>query len=138
MRLTRISLRSLLLCLASLLASSLACAQPAGVVGILEGGATLIRQTTRYALAEGVALNEQDIIETAPGAFVQIELPAGVLVGVGRGHHFHDGSEAQNDHHVVDSLAEDAATDPAGRVPTLAGSIRLESTQTAHAGERRR
>jgi hypothetical protein len=28
-------------------------------------------------------LNEQDIIETAPGAFVQIEIPAGVLVGVG-------------------------------------------------------
>jgi hypothetical protein len=82
-RLTRISFRSLLLCVASLLASSLACAQPAGVVGILEGGATLIRQTTRYALAEGVALNDQDIIETAPGAFAQIELPAGVLVGVG-------------------------------------------------------
>ena len=83
MRLTRISFRSRLLCVASLLASSLACAQPASVVGIVEGGATLIRQTTRYALAEGVALNEQDIIETAPGAFVQIELPAGVLVGVG-------------------------------------------------------
>ncbi len=83
MRLTRISFRSLLLCVASLLASSLACAQPSGVVGILEGGATLIRQTTRYALAEGVVLNEQDIIETAPGAFAQIELPGGVLVGVG-------------------------------------------------------
>lgn len=82
MRLTRISFRSLLLCI-SLLASSLACAQPAGVVGILEGGATLIRQTTRYTLAEGVALNEQDIIETAPGAFVQVELPGGILVGVG-------------------------------------------------------
>ena len=53
------------------------------VVGILEGSATLIRQTTRYALAEGVALNEQDIIETAPGAFAQIELPGGVLVGIG-------------------------------------------------------
>lgn len=82
MRLTRILFRSLLLCLASLLAS-LACAQPIGVVGILEGGATLIRQTTRFTLAEGVALNEQDIIETAPGAFVQIELPGGVLVGIG-------------------------------------------------------
>jgi hypothetical protein len=82
-RLTRISFRSILLCGASLLASSLACAQPAGVVGILEGGATLVRQTTRYALAEGVALNDQDIIETAPGGFAQIELPGGVLVGVG-------------------------------------------------------
>ena len=83
MRLTGISFRSLLLWVASLLASSLACAQPAALVGIVEGTATLIRQTTRYALVEGVALNEQDIIETARGAFVQIELPGGVLVGIG-------------------------------------------------------
>jgi len=85
LRLTKISIsfRSLLLCLASLLASSLACAQAKSVVGIVEGSATLIRQTTRYALAEGVALNEQDVIETAPGAFAQIELPGGVLVGIG-------------------------------------------------------
>ncbi|HSV48437.1 MAG TPA: hypothetical protein VLJ58_21795 [Ramlibacter sp.] len=69
--------------MASLLASPLACAQSASVVGIVEGGATLIRQTTRYTLTEGVALKEQDIIETAPGAFAQIELPGGVLVGVG-------------------------------------------------------
>jgi hypothetical protein len=82
-RFTRTSLRSLLLCLASLLLPMLACAQATSVVGILEGSATLIRQTTRYALAEGVALNEQDIIETAPGAFAQIELPGGVLVGIG-------------------------------------------------------
>jgi hypothetical protein len=82
-RLTWISFRSRLLCVASLLASSLACAQPTSVVGIVDGGATLIRQTTRYAIAEGVALNDQDIIETAPGAFVQIELPGGALVGVG-------------------------------------------------------
>lgn len=83
MRLARISFRSLALCAGGLLLSSLACAQSASVVGIVEGGATLIRETTRYALAEGVALNEQDIIETAPGGFAQIELPGGVLVGVG-------------------------------------------------------
>jgi hypothetical protein len=83
MRLTERSFGSILLWVACLLASSLACAQPTSIVGIVEGGATLIRQTTRYTLAEGVALNEQDIIETAPGAFVQIELPGGVLVGVG-------------------------------------------------------
>lgn len=83
MRLARISFRSLVLCVASLLWSSLACAQTTSVVGIVEGGAALIRQTTRYALAEGVALNDQDIIETAPGAFAQIELPGGVLVGIG-------------------------------------------------------
>lgn len=77
------SFGSLLLWVAGLLASSLASAQPAAIVGILEGNATLIRQTTRYALAEGLALNEQDILETAPGAFAQIELPGGVLVGLG-------------------------------------------------------
>ena len=83
MRLTKISFGSFLLCIASLLASSLTWAQSTSVVGIVEGAATLIRQTTRYTLAEGVALNEQDIIETAPGAFAQIELPGGVLVGIG-------------------------------------------------------
>ena len=83
LRLTKISFRLLLLCVAGLLAPPPAWAQSASIVGIVEGGATLIRQITRYTLAEGVALNEQDIIETAPGAFVQIELPAGVLVGVG-------------------------------------------------------
>ena len=83
MRRTQLSFRSFVLCIASLLAASLAWAQSGSVVGIVEGGATLIRQTTRYTLAEGMALNEQDIIETAPGAFAQIELPGGVLVGIG-------------------------------------------------------
>ncbi|HSW17422.1 MAG TPA: FecR family protein [Ramlibacter sp.] len=83
MRVTKTSSRSVLLCVVSLLAPLLACAQTTSIVGIVEGGATLIRQTTRYTLAEGVALHEQDIIETAPGAFAQIELPGGVLVGLG-------------------------------------------------------
>jgi hypothetical protein len=81
--LTKISFRLLLLCVAGLLVAPPAWAQSASIVGIVEGGATLIRQTTRYTLAEGVALNEQDIIETAPGAFVQVELPGPVLVGIG-------------------------------------------------------
>lgn len=82
---TRLSFRSILLFAANALVCALACAQtPATtIVGIVEGGATLIRATTRYTLAEGVALNEQDIVETAPGGFVQIEMPDGVLVGVG-------------------------------------------------------
>lgn len=83
MRLTDKSFRSILLWVAGLLVSSLACAQATAIVGIVEGGATLIRHTTRYALAEGVTLNEQDIVETAPGGFAQLELPGGVLVGLG-------------------------------------------------------
>ena len=77
------SLGSILLWVAGVLASSLAGAQQATIVGILEGNAPLVRQTTRYALAEGMALNDQDIVETAAGAFAQIELPGGVLVGLG-------------------------------------------------------
>lgn len=83
MRLTKVLFGYLLLCVASLFASWPVWAQPVGIVGIIEGNARLIRQTTRYTLAEGVALIEQDIIETAPGAFVQIELPGNVLVGIG-------------------------------------------------------
>jgi hypothetical protein len=78
-----VSFGSVLLWVAGLLALSPAWAESASVVGIVEGSATLIRQATRYALVEGLALNEQDIIETAPGAFAQIELPGGVLVGLG-------------------------------------------------------
>src|SRR6476469_2632705 len=78
-----LSIGSVLLWVVGLLVSSPACAQSAAVVGILEGSATVIRQTTRYALAEGMVLNEQDIVETAPAAFAQIELPGGILVGLG-------------------------------------------------------
>ncbi|MEJ8810504.1 hypothetical protein WKW77_05445 [Variovorax ureilyticus] len=93
LRLARMLFGFLLLCAATLFASPFASAQstsaspaPArsnGIVGIVEGDVALIRQTTRYTLAEGVLLNDQDIIETAPGAFAQIELPGGVLVGIG-------------------------------------------------------
>jgi hypothetical protein len=62
-------------------------AQPAhaqgAMVGILEGKATLVRHTAKFALAEGVALQNEDIIETAPGGFVQIEFTDGGHIGVG-------------------------------------------------------
>jgi hypothetical protein len=61
-------------------------AQPAAaVVGILEGQATLVRQTSRHALAEGAELKNDDILETAPASFVQIELPGGHRIGLGPG-----------------------------------------------------
>lgn len=70
------------------LALVLACAHSgaaaqSGVVGILEGKATLIRQTAKLALAEGVRLQNEDIVETAPAAFVQIEFADGERVSVG-------------------------------------------------------
>ena len=53
------------------------------LVGILEGRATLLRTVGKFELAEGVALREADIVETAPAGFVQIELGDGVRIGLG-------------------------------------------------------
>jgi len=51
LRLTKVLFGYLLPCVASLFASSPVLAQPVGIVGIIEGNARLIRQTTRYTLA---------------------------------------------------------------------------------------
>ncbi|WP_338416566.1 hypothetical protein [uncultured Sphaerotilus sp.] len=67
-----------------LIASSPHAAQAQGaLVGILEGKATLVRQTTRFEIAEGVALKNEDILETAPSSFLQIETPEGHRIGLG-------------------------------------------------------
>lgn len=63
------------------LGSTAAAALPT-LVSIVQGDATLVRQTTRYALAEGVALADGDIVETAADAFVQIEFDDGTIVGI--------------------------------------------------------
>lgn len=60
-----------------------AAAQAVAAIGILQGGATLIRQSTRYALAEGATLADGDIVETPAGAFAQIEFTDGTILGVG-------------------------------------------------------
>ena len=81
-----VSLRKhLLVALTVLVASALpldALAQGA-MVGILEGQATLVRKAARFALAEGVALQNEDIIETAPSTFVQVEFGDGGRIGIG-------------------------------------------------------
>lgn len=69
--------------LAAWLGISPAAAEPLAMVGILEGSATLVRQTTRHALAEGVALDDGDIVETPADGFLQIEFGDGAIVGVG-------------------------------------------------------
>lgn len=53
------------------------------VLTILEGNATLVRDTSRYQLAEGARLNDEDIVELGPDAFVQIEFGDGVRLGAG-------------------------------------------------------
>lgn len=69
------------LCL--LLAAPAALAEPQAVIGILQGPAVLVRQSTRFALVEGAALGEGDIVETGKGAFMQIEFSDGTLAGIG-------------------------------------------------------
>ena len=58
-------------------------AAPEALIGILQGPAVLVRQSTRYTLVEGAALGEGDIVETGKGAFAQLEFGDGVLVGLG-------------------------------------------------------
>ena len=69
------------LCLLALESTAAWAAAPA-LVTILQGDATLVRQTNRYALAEGVALADGDIVETAADAFMQIEFDDGSIVGI--------------------------------------------------------
>jgi len=68
------------LCLLALGGSAWAAA-PA-LVSILQGEATLVRETSRFALAEGVALVDGDIVQTPAGSFVQIEFDDGTIVGL--------------------------------------------------------
>lgn len=58
-------------------------AQPYAVVGILQGSAVLVRQTTRFSLVEGAVLAEGDIVETPAGAFAQIEFDDGAKLELG-------------------------------------------------------
>jgi hypothetical protein len=53
------------------------------LVGILEGRATLLRPSGKLELAEGVALQPSDIVETAPASFVQIEFSDGLRLALG-------------------------------------------------------
>lgn len=56
---------------------------PTAVIGILEGSARLMRQTRWFAIAEGLPLQAEDIIETSAATFVQIESSHGEQLGLG-------------------------------------------------------
>jgi hypothetical protein len=89
--------RLLALCLPMLAASVLAqhAATPASaahagarglaVVGIVDGPAVLLRQTTRYSLVEGVRLQPDDIVEAPKGGVVQIEFADGSQLALADG-----------------------------------------------------
>jgi hypothetical protein len=90
-----------------------AMAQAFATVGILQGGAVLVRQSTRYRLAEGAALAEGDIVETAKGSFAQIEYPDGTLLGVGESSQF-----------VIQPRLRGSKI-PAGRLYLLSGWVKV-------------
>lgn len=57
-------------------------AQPA-ILTILEGSATLVRQSSKFGLVEGARLQPTDIVDTGATSFAQIELKDGVRLGLG-------------------------------------------------------
>jgi hypothetical protein len=60
-------------------------ADATAVVGVLQGSAVLVRQSTRFTLAEGVRLADGDIIETGDATYVQIEFGDATITGLGEG-----------------------------------------------------
>jgi len=57
----------------------------APVVTILEGDAALTRGTSRFVLAEGVKLQQTDIVEVSDKGLLQIEFGDGLIVALGPG-----------------------------------------------------
>lgn len=63
-----------LLCLAVSASLGVAASEVPGTITILEGEAVIVRGANQFRAAEGVRLAHGDILETAKGAFVQVEL----------------------------------------------------------------
>jgi len=70
--------RAVLLCALFPVAAS--AAELIGTVTLLEGGASLLRGPSRYALAEGVRLEQGDILELGDKALCQVEFADGTIV----------------------------------------------------------
>jgi hypothetical protein len=66
-----------------LLPSAAPAVETIGIVTMQEGGASLLRGTSRYAVAEGVRLIPGDILELADKAFSQVEFADGSIVALG-------------------------------------------------------
>ena len=77
-------LRGILLLWAALMAAgSAAAADVAGTITILEGDALITRGAGRWRAAEGVRVQQGDIVETGDGGFAQIELIEQTVLSVG-------------------------------------------------------
>jgi hypothetical protein len=62
---------------------SVAAAEPVGVVTILEGDAIAIRGLSEFALAEGVRIQSNDLVETGKATFLRVEFGDGAIVDLG-------------------------------------------------------
>jgi hypothetical protein len=69
--------------IAVLLVASAAAAEPVGVVTILEGDAITIRGLSEFALAEGVRVLSNDLVETGKSTFLRVEFNDGAIVDLG-------------------------------------------------------
>lgn len=76
----RIAVVAFMLCAAS---SAAFAADVLGIVTILEGNSALYRGPGRAVVAEGVRLAGGDIVDTAAGTFMQIELADGTVMQLG-------------------------------------------------------
>jgi hypothetical protein len=84
------ALSALLLGAASfVLAPYAAGAEPPAIVTLVEGSASLLRGTSRYALAEGVRLQAGDIVEVADAGLAQLEFGDGLALSLGSGSRFY-------------------------------------------------
>ncbi len=73
--------RLLLAC--SLFPLAAAAAQLIGTVTLLEGSASMLRGTARYAAAEGVRLERGDILELGDKSLAQVEFADGTMIDLG-------------------------------------------------------
>ncbi len=61
-------------------------AESVGIATIVDGEATLVRRTVKFALKPGVRLDEQDLVETgSKTGIVRLELTSGVVADLGPG-----------------------------------------------------
>ena len=75
----------LIVLLATLCAIGVAAAQSGGGLTLASGPTALIRGATTYSVAEGVRLQEGDILQTGPQSRVQFEVPDGPVRATPRG-----------------------------------------------------
>ena len=105
---------------ALLVGSQALASPPDATVTLVEGGASIIRGTERYALVEGVGLAAGDIVEVAGDGLLEVEFPDGTRLGLGPDTQLltrllSQGATAAEFQIVSATLKHESADVPAGR-----------------------